>query len=647
MVTTVTFSQFATANLNDNTNQLVGIGGGVNIISPKVVEWTTAGRPTPPFAGLLGYNTTITQYEYYDGGTNAWVQLQDSTSGVTDILTGTGLTGGPIVTTGTISFAPIAATSLWANTTGSSAVPTVIPLSTFLQSANNLSELTNTTLAQSNIGLIIGTDVQAFNSILTSVVDGTYTGNTNITTLGTIALGTWNGSVIGSAYGGTGQTTYALGDTLYSSVANTLSKLTGNTTATKKFLSQTGDGVNSAAPIWATISPSDIGTLTAHGILIGEGSSPITSLVLDSGQILIGSTGADPVAAAINSGTGILVGNSAGSITVSLSSVANLTLLSNISGVSNPPSANTLTATIDAAIGSTQGNILYRNGTVWTVLPPGTAGQFATSGGAAANISWSTGLLAANNLSDVVSASTAALNLFVTRSVVTTDNVGTADYGKTIVCTGASSYGVTLTQHSANKYVQISCFTTSNALVTIEAVSGTIALQASIVLGSGDSVLLFDDGTNFWIIQSWLQPCSVYAYLNANQSIPTGVETVVVFGTEIYDLGGFYNTGTGIYTPLLPGKWTFKSNITLGSSATSTNQSNTIYKNYSPSTAALTVSNPIGIGDSGSMTTYDQSMNGSTDNIRCTVMHNNSGAPLNALGDVRLTFFQGLRISLF
>jgi len=43
------------------------------------------------------------------------------------------------------------------------------------------------------------------------------------------------------------------------------------------------------------------------------------------------------------------------------------------------------------AIGATQGAILYRSGTAWTVLPPGTAGQVLQSGGAGANPSWSAG----------------------------------------------------------------------------------------------------------------------------------------------------------------------------------------------------------------------------------------------------------------
>jgi len=57
-------------------------------------------------------------------------------------------------------------------------------------------------------------------------IAATYVGQTSITTLGTITTGTWNGTVIGATFGGTGQTTYATGDTLYASALNTLSKRT-------------------------------------------------------------------------------------------------------------------------------------------------------------------------------------------------------------------------------------------------------------------------------------------------------------------------------------------------------------------------------------------------------------------------------------
>lgn len=47
----------------------------------------------------------------------------------------------------------------------------------------------------------------------------------------------------------------------------------------------------------------------------------------------------------------------------------------------------TLSAELDV-LGATQGDILYRNGTVWTALTPGTSGQALITGGAAANPAW-------------------------------------------------------------------------------------------------------------------------------------------------------------------------------------------------------------------------------------------------------------------
>jgi hypothetical protein len=56
-------------------------------------------------------------------------------------------------------------------------------------------------------------------------ISATYVGQNSITTLGTIAVGTWNGSVIGATFGGTGQSSYSVGDILVGAAANTLSKL--------------------------------------------------------------------------------------------------------------------------------------------------------------------------------------------------------------------------------------------------------------------------------------------------------------------------------------------------------------------------------------------------------------------------------------
>lgn len=69
-----------------------------------------------------------------------------------------------------------------------------------------------------------------------------------------------NVNAVTPTQGGTNINTYTLGDTLYASATNTLAKLAGNTTTTQKFLTQTGTGSASAAPIWKTLSPSDINT---------------------------------------------------------------------------------------------------------------------------------------------------------------------------------------------------------------------------------------------------------------------------------------------------------------------------------------------------------------------------------------------------
>lgn len=72
--------------------------------------------------------------------------------------------------------------------------------------------------------------------------------------------------------GGTNITSYTLGDTLYASAANTLAKLAGNATATQKFLSQTGTGAISAAPVWTALSASSINA--AHGMFVSTANQP-------------------------------------------------------------------------------------------------------------------------------------------------------------------------------------------------------------------------------------------------------------------------------------------------------------------------------------------------------------------------------------
>lgn len=138
---------------------------------------------------------------------------------------------------------------------------------------------TSKTLTVSNTLTLSGTDSSTLNigtggtlgsaAFTASTAYAPAAGSASITTVGTIGSGTWQGSAIGISYGGTGQTSKAaaynaltpittLGDIVYGDAANSATRLAGNTTSSKRFLTQTGTGTVSAAPGWNAIVDGDI-----------------------------------------------------------------------------------------------------------------------------------------------------------------------------------------------------------------------------------------------------------------------------------------------------------------------------------------------------------------------------------------------------
>ena len=97
----------------------------------------------------------------------------------------------------------------------------------------------------------------------------------SLATVGTITSGVWNGTAIGPTFGGTGQTSYTTGDTLYASATNTLSKL--GIGSTGQVLTVAG-----GVPTWA--SPATSGTVTSVAFadasttpIYSISGSPVTS----------------------------------------------------------------------------------------------------------------------------------------------------------------------------------------------------------------------------------------------------------------------------------------------------------------------------------------------------------------------------------
>lgn len=85
----------------------------------------------------------------------------------------------------------------------------------------------------------------------------------------------------------------------------------------------TNNAINAPIPFSATQGGSGVASPTAHGILVAEGASAFNPIVLTNGQLLIGSTGLDPVAASISAGAGISVTNGAGTITIAATASVN------------------------------------------------------------------------------------------------------------------------------------------------------------------------------------------------------------------------------------------------------------------------------------------------------------------------------------
>ena len=77
-----------------------------------------------------------------------------------------------------------------------------------------------------------------------------------------------------------GNDTTLIGAVLFQSALNVTSKLSPNTSLTKKLLSQAGDGTYGSAPIWTTISSTDVGLNNVENTALStwSGTSNITSV---------------------------------------------------------------------------------------------------------------------------------------------------------------------------------------------------------------------------------------------------------------------------------------------------------------------------------------------------------------------------------
>jgi hypothetical protein len=190
--------------------------------------------------------------------TDAWTSSEDfnlltgkvyeiaGTSVLSGTTLGSGVTGSSLTSVGTIT------SGTWTGTA--------------IAVANGGTGSTSAANARTALGLAIGTDVQAYNSTLAAVAGGTYTGDDSIATLGTITAGTWTGTTIAIANGGTGATTAMTAATAL---------LPNQASNSGKYLTTDGSGTLS----WGTVSGYSAPTLGSTSIASGATVTTIAGLV--------------------------------------------------------------------------------------------------------------------------------------------------------------------------------------------------------------------------------------------------------------------------------------------------------------------------------------------------------------------------------
>lgn len=282
------------------------------------------------------------------------------------------------------------------------------------------------------IGNSSGGSAAAADATLTAIID--------------IAIGSTRGAVLyrgasGWAILAPGTSGFALlsngsgADPAYAAVLTALP-----TIATGHLLAYTGAGTGAAADATLT-AVIDAALGSTRGAVLYRGASGWAILAPGtSGYALLSNgSGADPAY---------------GSVSTALPTIADGHLIGNASGGSAAAADTTLTALIDAALGSTRGSILYRGASGWAILAPGTSGNFLKSNGSGADPAYATvsasmptiaaGTVLGNSGASSAAAAEATLTAIIDRAIGSTRGslLRRGASGWEQVTPGAAGYGL-------------------------------------------------------------------------------------------------------------------------------------------------------------------------------------------------------------
>lgn len=637
MTNFIKFSQFSEANLNDATTETVGLASGQNIKTPKVVSWTTAARPTPPVAWVIGANTDLGQYEFWNPNSSSWVQLTSSVDLTstyilktpdatlpnsfalstlsTGILKSQTLTGdlsisAPLTsidslvtsanemlyTTGADTYAvssltpfsrgllALATAPAWAAALNVPTIPVTVneggtgdtsfvpfsvlcggtaatnPIQSVLSvgtagqilTSNGAGALPTWTNSASigivNPGLINELAYYAANgsavSGLPTASNGTLvTDNSgvpsisstlpnavqlNITALGTVGTGVWQGSIIGLAYGGTNANLTASAGAISYSTASALALSSVGTTG--QLLQSNGAG----APTWTTASfPGTVGSVGT--ILRSNGTNWVasSSAFADTytASDLLYSNGANNVVGLATANNGVLITSGAG--IPSISSTLPAAVQGNITAVGTITSGVWNGTAIDVSHGGT-GDTSF---TAYSVICAGTTstgnfqnvsglgsiGQVLTSAGPAALPTWS-------NASGTGTVNSGGINQLAYYAAA----------GNTVSGLATANDGLLVTSSTGVPSILAGPGTTGNVLQSNTGAAPSFSTAAYPSTATGTGKILRADGSN------WVPSTSTFADTYAINTLLYNASANTVSGLATANNGLLVTSSTGV-----------------------------------------------------------------------------------------------------
>lgn len=292
-----------------------------------------------------------------------------------------------------------------------------------LLSLNNLNDLLSPSTARTNLGLAIGTNVEAWNTTLDAIAAGTWAGSASLTTLGTIATGTWHGTAITDTYISSASTwnaklgTSAIGVSVeaWDADLDAIAALTSPATLISGAAQKTNNLSDLAS---ASTARSNLGLVIGTNVEAFDADLNAIAAISTTGVLRrTGTNTWDTLTTATDIGVGTLTG----------SNIVAAPLLGVLTGGGTydfriaDPETNTAIRTLSFTLNNVNRQINL-GGNIVTTGNFSTSGAFNFTGTLTANTgvtfptsgtlcNTATCLLGSNNLSDVVSASTARTNL--------------------------------------------------------------------------------------------------------------------------------------------------------------------------------------------------------------------------------------------